>query len=107
MAVVKKAQSSATVARKKTSTKLTVTSTRSPSQIEEMGDTDFGNLGVAKDGYVVSYDSVTDKFVLITADELLTTAAEDNDLNDTFINVLETEINLGDVQLSTVDGGTF
>lgn len=107
MAVVRKAQSSATVAKKRTATKLTVSSTRSPSQIEEMGDTDFGTLDSTKNGYVVSYDSATDKFVLITADQLLTTAAEDGDLNDAFINILESEINLGDVQLSTVDGGVF
>jgi len=107
MAVVRKAQSAATVTRKTSTTKLSVTSTRNPSQIEEMGDTNFGILDQSKDGCVVSYDSATDKFILITADQLLATAAEDSDVSDEFINVLETEINLGDVQLETLDGGTF
>lgn len=107
MAVVKKAQAVSAVVKKTAAKAVSVTSTRSPSQMEEMGDTDFGTLDATKDGYIVSYDSTTDKFVLITADQLLTTAAEDSDIDDSFITALEGEINLGDVQLSTLDGGTF
>ena len=107
MAVVKKARAAASVIKKTQAKSASVLSTRSPSQMEEMGDTDFGTLDATKDGYIVSYDSATDKFVLITADQLLTTAAEDSNIDDSFITALEGEINLGDVQLSTLDGGTF
>jgi hypothetical protein len=107
MAVVKKARATSSVIKKTQAKSASVISTRSPSQMEEMGDTDFGTLDATKDGYIVSYDSTTDKFVLITADQLLTTAAEDSDIDDSFITALEGEINLGDVQLSTLDGGTF
>ena len=75
--------------------------------MEEMGDTDFGTLDSTKDGLVVSYDSTTDKFVLITADQLLTTAAEDSNIDNTFIDAVESELDLGAVAVSTVDGGTF
>lgn len=107
MAVVKKARATSSVIKKTQAKSASVISTRSPSQMEEMGDTDFGTLDATKDGYIVSYDSTTDKFVLITADQLLTTAAEDSDIDDSFIAALEGEINLGDVQLNTLDGGTF
>ena len=107
MAVVKKARATSSVIKKTQAKSASVISTRSPSQMEEMGDTDFGTLDATKDGYIVSYDSTTDKFVLITADQLLTTAAEDSDIDDSFITTLEGELNLGDVQLTTLDGGTF
>jgi len=107
MAVVKKARATSSVIKKTQAKSASVISTRSPSQMEEMGDTDFGTLDATKDGYIVSYDSTTDKFVLITADQLLTTAAEDSDIDDSFITALEGEVNLGDVQLNTLDGGTF
>lgn len=107
MAVVKKARATSSVIKKTQAKSASVISTRSPSQMEEMGDTDFGTLDSTKDGYAVCYNSVTDKFVLVTADELLATAAEDSDIDDSFITALEGEINLGDVQLNTLDGGTF
>jgi hypothetical protein len=105
MAVVRKAQSAATVTRKTSTTKLSVTSTRSPSQIEEMGDTNFGILDQSKDGYVVSYDSVTDKF--ISPDQVLAASSEDADLPDEFTSQLETELDLGTIQLDSLDGGSF
>lgn len=107
MAVLKKAKSVSSVIRKTAAKVLPISSIRNPSQIEEMGDTDFGTLDATKDGYVVSYDSTKDKFVLITADQLLTTASEDSNIDDAFIDAVESELDLGAVAVSTVDGGTF
>jgi hypothetical protein len=107
MAVLRKAKSVSSVIRKTAVKVLPISSIRNPSQIEEMGDTNFGTLDATKDGYVISYDSATDKFVLITADQLLTTAAEDSDIDNTFIDAVESELDLGAVAVSTVDGGTF
>lgn len=107
MAVVRKEVSSPSVIKKASSKALSVSSTRSPSQMEEMGDVNFGDLDANKNGYIVSYDSATDKFVLITADQLLTTAAEDTNIDDTFINVVENELDLGNVAISSIDGGSF
>lgn len=107
MAVVRKEVSSPSVIKKASNKALSVSSTRSPSQMEEMGDVNFGDLDANKNGYIVSYDSATDKFVLITADQLLTTAAEDTNIDDTFINVVENELDLGNVAISSIDGGSF
>jgi hypothetical protein len=107
MDVVRKAGAVSSVIKKTPVRSLSISSTRSPSQIEEMGDTNFGTLDATKDGYVVSYDSTTDKFILVTADQLLTTAAEDSDIDNTFIDAVESELDLGAVAVSSVDGGTF
>lgn len=107
MAVVKKAQSISNVTKKSTSKSIKVQSVKQPSVISEMGDVDFGDLGPAKDGQIVSYDAVTKKFVLITPDELLLVSAEDNDIPDQLISALESEIDLGQIQIESLDGGTF
>jgi hypothetical protein len=72
-----------------------------------MGDTNFGILDQSKDGYVVSYDSVTDKFILISPDQVLAASSEDADLPDEFTSQLETELDLGTIQLDSLDGGSF
>ena len=95
------------VVRKSKQRSVRVQSVREPSIITEMGDVDFGTLDATKDGHIVSYDSTSKKFVLITADELLGVAAEDNDVPDQLVSVLESEIDLGQVQIQTLDGGTF
>jgi len=107
MAVVKKAQSISNVVAKKAVITRAVQSARQPSIIQEMGDTAFGTLDSTKDGLLVSYDSTTDKFVLVTADQVLSTSAEDDDLPDDFITQLEQELDLGAVQIDKLDGGTF
>lgn len=107
MTVVKKEAPSSSIIKKVAKKALSVSSTRNPSQMEEMGDVDFGDLDANKDGYIVSYDSVTDKFVLITADQLLAIAAEDTNIDETFIDAIESELDLGSVAVSTIDGGVF
>ena len=106
MAVVLKSQSISNVVSKKPQQRISVNSVREPSIITEMGDTNFGDLGPAQDGQIVSYNSETNKFVLITIDELLGVSAEDQDISDTFVNVLEGELNLGQT-LNNLDGGAF
>lgn len=107
MTVIKKAQSTPNVAQKKQPKKAAVQAVREPSIITEMGDTDFGDLGPLKDGQIVSYDSTTNKFVLITADQLLGISAEDDVIPDQFVTILEGELNLGQIQLENLDGGVF
>lgn len=107
MAVVKKAQSIANVARKAPAKTVKTQAIREPSIISEMGDVNFGDLGPESDGKIVSYDSTTNKFVLITADELLSVSAEDNDIPDEFVTALEGELNLGQIELDNLDGGSF
>ena len=106
MAVVRKAQSGKSL-RKKPTTTQGVRSTRQPSRLEEMGDTAFGTLDDTKDGLIVSFDQSTRNFVLVTPDTLLDRSAEDSDISDTFISQLESELNLGEVSVSNIDGGAF
>ena len=52
----------------------------------------------------MSYDSATDKFVLVTADELLLTSVSDDDLPDDFIDRLEEELI---IPVTELDAGGF
>ena len=108
MPVVRKASNRATITASDSSRKsINVTSTRQPSQLEELGDTNFGTLDETKDGMIVSYDSATDKFILITADNVLEDSASDDDLPDVFIDQVESEVDLGTIALDDLDGGAF
>jgi hypothetical protein len=107
MAVVRKASSAPNIILKKEPIKPPVQAVRQPSIIREMGDTEFGTLNQSKDGLLVSYDSTTDRFILVTPDQILSTSAEDNDLPDDFIGVLEQELDLGTIQIDNLDGGIF
>ena len=96
-----------TIVRRVSKSKKEVRSVRSPSRIAEQGDVNFGTLDATKDGLLVSYDSATDKFILITPDELLSAAASDQDLPDDFIDVVEGELDLANVAIDSLDGGSF
>jgi hypothetical protein len=106
MTVVRKAQSISNIAKKK-ETKSKVQSVREPSIISDMGDTSFGTLDASKDGLIVAYDAETDKFILKTPDQLLSKSADDSILPDDFVSTLEGELNLGQIQVESLDGGVF
>ena len=84
-----------------------VVSQRPVTTIEGLGDVDIDAPGSAQDGFVMVYDSPSDKFVLVDPDVVLSQSVEDSDLPDDFIDQLEAEIDLGSVQLDNVDGGGF
>ena len=107
MPVVKKVTTANVVAQKKKVTKASVRSFRSPSTIAEMGDQNFGTLDASKDGLIVTYDSTSNKFVLISPDEALDTSASDSDISDSFVDQLEEELDFGQIQAGDVDGGAF
>ena len=107
MPVVKKVSTVNAVATKRKVSKVNVRSFRSPSQLEEMGDTAFGTLNASKDGLIVTYDSTTNKFVLTDPDESLNVAASDGDISDAFISQLEQELDFGAIQAGDVDAGSF
>ena len=108
MPVVRKASNRSNItASSGSSTATRVTSTRQPSQLEELGDTNFGTLDSSKDGMIVSYDADTDKFILITADNVLEDSAADQDLPDVFIDQVEAEVDLGTIGIDNLDGGTW
>jgi len=107
MPVIRKASSTKIIKKTVESAKnQAVKSTRQPSRLSEMGDTDFGTLGAAQDNKIVSYDSSTNKFILITADQILSNSIDNNDVPDDFVRELETELDLGQI-LDNLDGGAF
>jgi len=95
------------IIRKKATTTRKVASTRQASRVEELTDTNFGTLDETKDGLVIAYDSTTNKFVLVTADSILNTTTDDGSISDTFVTQLESQLDLGAVALTDLDGGTF
>jgi hypothetical protein len=107
MATVTKASSSAVSVTKKAVAKKKVESQRPISTLEELGDVNVGTPGSGQDGYLLAYDSATDTFNLISPDTYLSSAVEDSDLPDNFITQLENELDLGSIQVDSVDGGGF
>ena len=69
-----------------------------------MGDTSISSLGPAQDGFLLSYDASTDKFVLVDADTVVTRSIEDENLPQDFIDVVESQLDLGEVAIGDVDG---
>lgn len=107
MAVIQKASTAGTVALKRSTTKKNVISQRPVSTLEELGDVNIGTPGSGQDGYLLAYDSATDTFNLISPDTYLSSTVDDNDLPDDFITQLESELDLGSIQVDSVDGGGF
>ena len=109
--VVKKPQSSSRVVLKAATSgsggSKKVDSQRPITTLEQMGDVNFGALDSSKDNLIVTYDSNTDKFILISADQMLSVSAEDQNLPDDFITQVENELDLGNIQLDNLDGGAF
>ena len=106
MATVRKATQTSSITKKRT-VRASVASTRQKTLVQELVDTDFGELDASKDGLIVAYDAETDKFILKTPDQLLSKSADDSILPDDFVSTLEGELNLGQIQVENLDGGSF
>ena len=99
----------ARVVRKSSSNKITtrnVRSTRQPSLLREMGDAEFGTLNASKNGYVITYDSATNDFMLMSPDDVLVTSTL-TPAPDEFIDQLEQQLDLGTIATGDIDGGGF
>ena len=97
------------VVRKSSSNKITtrnVRSTRQPSLLREMGDAEFGTLNASKNGYVITYDSATNDFMLMSPDDVLITSTS-TPAPDEFIDQLEQQLDLGTIATGDIDGGGF
>ena len=107
MTNIRKASSTVKRVVKKSTAGSSVRSTRQPSTIEEMGDTSISSLGPAQDGFLLSYNASIDKFELVDADTVVTRSIEDDDLPQDFIDVVESQLDLGEVAVGDIDGGAF
>jgi hypothetical protein len=56
---------------------------------------------------VLQYNASEDRFKLVSADDILDTAAEDGDISDVFIDKVEEQISVENLQLIDLDGGSF
>lgn len=95
------------IIRKKETRARTVQSVRQVSILEDLNDVDIPSTGNAQDGQVIVYDAASDKFILVDPDVVLSQSVEDNDLPDDFIGQLEEELDLGQIQIDELDGGSF
>lgn len=75
-----------------------------PIKLRDLGDTDFDPLNQSKNKNVIRYNHSIGKFDIISADEVLSKA--DNP-PESFIDVVESEIDINNVTFTGIDGGTF
>lgn len=104
MPVIRKASSANTVVLKRIASTKQVASQRPISTVEDLNDIDISS---PQDGHVLVYDSSANKFVLVDPDSLLSQSVADGDLPDQFITQLESELDLGQIQVDELDGGSF
>ena len=75
-----------------------------PQQLRNLTDVSFGVLDDTKDGFMVTFNETTNKFELLSPDDLLVEAVADNDLPDQFVEqVVEEASSL----TGSIDGGSF
>jgi hypothetical protein len=70
--------------------------------LSELADVSVSNLP-GSDKFVLAYNASAAKFELIAADAVLTNAAADADLPDSFVTQLETDLD----NTIDLDGGSF
>jgi hypothetical protein len=70
--------------------------------LSELADVSVSNLP-GSDKFVLTYNATTAKFELVPADNVLSNAAVDAQLPDTFITQLETDLD----NTIDLDGGSF
>ena len=79
--------------RRSSTQKFTVTQEKTlvAENLSELADVSVSNLP-GSDNYVLTYDASLRKFVLVPADNILTSAAVDAELPDSFINQIDIEL---------------
>ena len=69
-----------------------------------LSDTDFGNLNASKNKYAMKYNATTKKFELTSIDSSLSLSS---DPPQSFVDTVESEIDVANIVLSNADGGQF
>ena len=64
------------------------------------------NVNSASNKVVLQYNAVDDEFKLVDVDDVLSTAAEDGDISDVFVEQVDREIDPNKL-IANVDGGSF
>jgi len=78
-----------------------------PRNFRNLDDFGTATLDSSTNKQVLRYNHSTGKFDLISFDTALSKAAEDGNIDDTFVDQLEERIEVGEVQNFRYDGGSF
>jgi hypothetical protein len=70
--------------------------------LSDLADVSVSNLP-SKDKFVLAYNATTQKYELVPADQVLQTAAEDNEFPQKFVDQLDVDLD----NKIDVDGGQF
>ena len=75
-----------------------------PTRLRDLNDTDFDPLNASKNKNVMRYNHSTGKFDVIPADNVLSTSVAPP---ESFIQVVESEIDVNNITFTGIDGGSF
>jgi hypothetical protein len=75
-----------------------------PTRFRDLSSNNFGSLNASKNKNLVRYNATSGKFETITIDDLLGLA---ENIPETFTDFVEQNIDVNNLQLEGVDGGTF
>lgn len=65
------------------------------------------NVSVLGNKTVLQYDASADTFKLVSADDVLDKSSEDGNIPDTFVDQVEEQISIENIQILGIDGGIF
>ena len=75
-----------------------------PTRLRDLSDTDFGTLNSTKNKNIMRYNHSTGKFDVIEIDSTLGLSTIPP---QTFVQVVENEIDIDNISISGLDGGVF
>ena len=74
-------------------------------RLQHFTDTNFGILDSTKNKHAVAYDAPSNKYVLVRAFTVLEEDIEEQ--SQTFLDVVQEELNQADIDPGFIDGGFF
>ena len=78
-----------------------------PRNFKDLNDFGETTLDSSTNKHVLRYNNSTGKFDLIPFDTALSKASEDGNINDAFVDQLEKQIEVGEIETLKYDGGSF
>lgn len=75
-----------------------------PTRLQDLNDSDFGTLNNSKNKNIVRYNSSTNKFNVVQIDSALGFASS---IPQSFTNIVQDKIDIANIGLSGIDGGSF
>ena len=76
-----------------------------PTRIRNLDNSDAG--GALQNKFVLQYNHSLNRFVLIPANTLLARTVDNSDIDDTFVEQLQEELDVDRINVLELDGGSF